>query len=171
MFKLAVPLLLACLLCACVQKQNKTSIFANSNTKKPYVVMVSFDGFRWDYPNLRAVANAGVSAELVPCFPTKTFPNHYSIATGLYPDHHGIVQNTFYAPDLKREYTMGSQSAVENGAFYGGEPIWVTAEKQNVRTASFYWVGSEARIKGFRPTYWKTYKCKIAEKSRIDTLL
>lgn len=138
--------------------------------------MVSFDGFRFDYPdsvecpNLEKIAEEGVKSELRPCFPSKTFPNHYSMVTGLYPDHHGIVQNTFFATDLNREFAMAKQASVENGSFFGGEPIWVTAEKQNVRTAMFYWVGSEARIKGFRPSYWKRYRDKTPTETRIDTL-
>jgi len=176
MLKLFFLLFSACLLVACSHRQGKYEIFKHSVTNKPYVIMVSFDGFRWDYPdsvvcpNLNKIASEGVRSELVPCFPTKTFPNHYSLATGLYPDHHGIVQNTFFATEIKKEYIMGKPSAVENGEFYGGEPIWVTAEKQNVRTAACYWVGSEARIKGFKPTYWKSYSNKMPDNARVDTL-
>jgi alkaline phosphatase D len=125
---------------------------------KNYVVLVSLDGFRWDYykiyntPNLNILARDGVKAErMISSFPTVTFPNHYSIATGLYPDHHGIISNSFAAPDLGLFYRMGDQAAVENPAFYGGEPIWVTAEKQGVRAASFFWVGSEAPVGGRHP--------------------
>jgi predicted AlkP superfamily pyrophosphatase or phosphodiesterase len=71
---------------------------------------------------------------MIPSFPTKTFPNHYTLATGLHPGNHGLVNNTFYAPDLDLMYRMGDRSAVENGAFYGGEPIWVTASKQGLIT-------------------------------------
>src|ERR1035437_4567211 len=92
---------------------------------KNYVVLVSLDGFRWDYnklyntPNLNKLALDGVKAErLIPSFPTKTFPNHYTIATGLYPDHHGLVDNSFPAPDLGLFYRMGDRAAVENPSFY-----------------------------------------------------
>ena len=96
-----------------------------------------------------------------------TFPNHYSIATGLYPDHHGLINNSFPAPDLGLFYRMGDRTAVENPAFYGGEPIWVTAEKQGVRSASFFWVGSEAK----HPAYWKKYDESVTYEARIDTVI
>ncbi len=151
------------------------------DSRKPfrnYVVMVSLDGFRWDYnkiyntPNLNRLASDGVKAErLIPSFPTKTFPNHYTIATGLYPDHHGIVDNSFQSSDLGLFYRMGDRAAVENPAFYGGEPIWVTAEKQGVRAASFFWVGSEAPVGGFHPSYWKKYDGMVTYEARIDTVI
>lgn len=145
--------------------------------KKPYLIVVSIDGCRWDYPDrtftptLDSIEKHGVRAvSLKPSFPTKTFPNHYSIATGLYPDNHGIVQNLFYAPKLEKSYTIRDRNAVENPEFYGGEPIWVTAERQGVKAASFYWVGSEAAIKGIRPTYWKKYKHGFPFEQRIDSV-
>jgi alkaline phosphatase D len=141
---------------------------------KNYVLLVSLDGFRWDYckiyntPNLNRLAREGVKAErLISSFPTVTFPNHYSIATGLYPDHHGLINNSFPAPDLGLFYRMGDRTAVENPAFYGGEPVWETAEKQGARSASFYWVGSEAR----HPTYWKKYDESVTFEARIDTVI
>ena len=83
------------------------SLLAQPVQNRPYVILVSLDGFRWDYgklymtPNLDELARTGVKAEaLIPSFPTKTFPNHYTIATGLYPDHHGIVNNSFYDPAI-----------------------------------------------------------------------
>lgn len=146
--------------------------------EKPYVVMVSLDAFRWDYdsihgtPVLDDIARNGVMAErLIPSFPTKTFPNHYSIATGLYPDHHGLVNNSFYAPDLDLVYRIGDRSMVGNGAFYGGEPLWVTAGKQGMTTASFYWVGSEAPIQGLQPDYWKPFDDEVPFGDRVNTVL
>jgi alkaline phosphatase D len=145
---------------------------------KNYVVLVSLDAFRWDYPslyntpNLNHLAKDGVNAErMISSFPTVTFPNHYSIATGLYPDHHGLINNSFPAPDLGLYYRMGDRAAVENPAFYGGEPIWVTAEKQGARSASFYWVGSEAPVGGSHPTYWKKYEESVTYEARIDTVV
>ncbi|MBE0677402.1 MAG: alkaline phosphatase family protein [Bacteroidales bacterium] len=144
----------------------------------PYVVMVSLDAFRWDYdsihgtPVLDDIARHGVMAErLIPSFPTKTFPNHYTIATGLYPDHHGLVNNSFYAPDLDLVYRIGDRAMVANGAFYGGEPMWVTARKQGMKSASFYWVGSEAPIQGMQPDYWKPFDDEVAFGDRVDTVL
>jgi predicted AlkP superfamily pyrophosphatase or phosphodiesterase len=141
---------------------------------KNYVLLVSLDGFRWDYskiyntPNLNKLAKEGVKAEwMYSSFPTVTFPNHYSIATGLYPDHHGLINNSFPAVDLGLFYRMGDRTAVENPAFYGGEPVWVTAEKQGVKSASFFWVGSEAR----HPAYWKRYDESVKYEARIDTVI
>lgn len=142
-----------------------------------YVVMLSLDGFRWDYsklyntPNLNRIAQEGVKAKsMIPCYPSKTFPNHYSMATGLYPDNHGIVNNSFYDPELGF-YAINDRQSVEFPDFYFGEPIWITAEKQGVRSASFYWVGSEAQIKGMQPTYWKKYNKKVPFSYRVDTVI
>jgi predicted AlkP superfamily pyrophosphatase or phosphodiesterase len=142
-----------------------------------YVVMLSMDGFRWDYasrvetPWLDYIASRGVMAAYSkPAFPTKTFPNHYSMATGLYPDNHGIVDNNFTCP-VNGTYRLGDRNSVENGAFYLGEPIWVTAEKQNVVSASYFWVGSEAPVQGMQPTYWKQYDGNVPFTNRIDTVI
>jgi alkaline phosphatase D len=159
------------------------SLFTAFTTRKTrkndnYVLLVSFDAFRWDYdriyntPNLNRLAEEGVKADrMIPSFPTVTFPNHYTIATGLYPDHHGLINNTFPAPELGLLYRIGDRSAVENPAFYGGEPIWLTAQKQGLKTASFYWVGSEAPIGGVHPDYWKKFNSSVLFRSRIDTVI
>lgn len=150
----------------------------SSSGSNQYVVMLSMDGCRWDYPqlahmpNLAAIAKRGVKAEsLQPSFPANTFPNHYSMATGLYPDNHGIVDNSFYAPDLGRGYWISNREAVEDGEFYEGEPIWVTAEKQGVKAASFFWVGSEADVQGIRPSIWKRYDGSVPYEARIDSVI
>jgi predicted AlkP superfamily pyrophosphatase or phosphodiesterase len=149
-----------------------------SDRETPYVVMVSLDAFRWDYdsiystPVLDDIADNGVMAvRLIPSFPTKTFPNHYSIVTGLYPDHHGLVNNSFYAPDLDLVYRIGDRAMVSNGAFYGGEPVWITARKAGLKTASFYWVGSEAPIMGMQPDFWKPFDEEVPFSDRVDTVL
>lgn len=146
--------------------------------KEQYVVMLSLDGFRWDYsqlvdtPSLESIARDGVKMEsLQPSFPSKTFPNHYSIATGLYPDNHGLVQNSFYDPEMDRYYQISDREAVEDGAFYAGEPIWVTAENQGLRTASFFWVGSEAPVQGIYPTRWKHYDHNFPYEARVDSVI
>ena len=143
-----------------------------------YVLLISMDGFRYDYldkantPNFDKLVNTGASAKaLIPVFTSKTFPNHYSIATGMYAENHGLIANTFFANDLNKQYSIRDRNAVENGAFYGGEPIWVTAESQNVISASYFWVGSEAVIKGLQPTYWKKYNQKVSFESRIDSVI
>lgn len=145
---------------------------------KPYVVMLSIDGFRWDYPdsvatpNLDKMAETGVKAKsLRPSYPTKTFPNHYSMATGLYPDHHGIVMNSFYDPELDDNYAVGKRESVEDPKFYAGEPIWVTAEKQGTKSASYFWVGSETPIQGIQPSIWKKYEHNFPFEQRIDSVI
>lgn len=147
-------------------------------TDKPYLIMLSFDGFRWDYPkkvetpNFDFIEKNGVKAKgIKSCFPTKTFPNHYSMATGLYPDNHGIVQNNFFDPKTRRSYAISNREAVQDGYFYGGEPIWVTAEKQGMNTATLFWVGSEAKIKGIRPQRWKPYNHNMPYEDRVDTII
>lgn len=157
--------------------KNNSSTNSGSDDK-PYLVMLSLDGFRWDYPlkaktpNFDRIAEKGVKAEsLRPCFPTKTFPNHYSIATGLYPDNHGIVLNNFYDPVLDAFYSPGTRESVENSNFYGGEPIWVTAEKQGILTASYFWIGTEAPVKGIQPAYWKRYEHNFPYTQRADSVI
>ncbi len=149
-----------------------------STESDEYVLLISMDGFRYDYldkastPNFDKIVNTGASAKaLVPIFISKTFPNHYSIVTGMYAENHGLIANTFYANDLQKQYSIRDRNAVENGKFYGGEPIWVTAEKQNVITASYFWVGSEAVIKNHQPTYWKKYDQKVTFNSRVDSVI
>jgi predicted AlkP superfamily pyrophosphatase or phosphodiesterase len=129
--------------------------------KKPYVILISADGFRYDLadkyqaPNLLRLREAGVAAtSMKPSFPTLTFPNHYSLATGLYPSHHGIVDNAFYDAKKKKAYFIKDRKAVRDGSWYGGTPIWVLAEQQQMLTASFYWVGTEAPIQGIYSTYF-----------------
>ncbi len=150
---------------------------AQQPDKKPYLVVLSLDGFRWDYPqhfstpNLNMMAKEGVHANsLIPCFPTKTFPNHYSIATGLYPDHHGIIQNSFYVPGIGTFEPTNRQS-IMNGAYYEGEPIWLTAENQGMKSACCFWVGSEAPIKGKYPSIWLPYNQDLPFTSRIDSVI
>ena len=149
----------------------------NNENNQPYVVMVSLDGFRWDYtqyantPVLDSLAKVGVIAEaLIPSFPTKTFPNHYTMATGLYPDHHGIVLNGFYSDDHKADYNKGDKSTVGDSKFYSGEPIWTTSELQGVKSATLFWVGSEAESKGVRPTLWEKYEHNMPFEDRIDSI-
>ena len=140
--------------------------------------MISFDGFRSDYldwydtPNMDNFISNGVRAEgLIPVFVSKTFPNHYSIATGLYAENHGLIGNHFYDPLLDDEYSLSDRSKVEDPKFYEGEPIWVTAEKNNIQTASYFWVGSEAPIKNTYPTRWKRYDHDFPFDSRIDSVV
>jgi len=151
--------------------------FRHKSRQEHYVVVVSLDGFRSDYPDrakvptLDSLAKVGVKSAFRPCFPSVTFPNHYAMATGLHPDHNGLINNYFYASDLKRVYRLGDREAVANPAFYGGEPIWITAEKQGVKTASFFWVGTETPIQGRQPSIWKKYDKSVSYTDRADSVV
>ena len=141
--------------------------------KERYVVVLSMDGFRSDYPShahtptLDSLACVGVKAAFRPSFPSVTFPNHYSMATGLHPDHHGLVNNFFYAPDLDSVYVMGNP----NPAFFGGEPIWNTAERQGLTANIFMWPGSEVPIGGRQATVWTRYSSKPDYYQRADWVI
>lgn len=168
---IAVTFLLSC-------KTENNNNNNQSKNKDQYVIMLSMDGFRWDYtdrvntPNFDKIAEIGVKAEsLMASFPTKTFPNHYTISTGLYPDNHGIVNNTFYMPDRDEMYQIRNRDMVEDGSIYEGEPIWVTAEKQGLKTASYFWVGSEADVEGIQPGIWKSYDGSVPYTDRIDSVI
>ena len=122
-------------------------------------------------PNLKALAARGVRAEgLIPSFPSKTFPNHYTIVTGLYPDHHGIVSNNIDEPGFPERFTMASETA-KNGRWWGGEPLWVTAIGQGQRAASMFWPGSEAPIRGVRPNEWRPFDDKLPNGDRVRQVL
>jgi len=149
--------------------------------KQHYLVLVSLDGFRWDYArrdnakNLLELGKAGVWAPegMLPSYPSLTFPNHYTIVTGLYPEHNGIVANSFLDPARGARYSMYDAQTVTDGSWYGGVPLWSLAESQGMRTASLLWVGSGAKIAGFRPSYNATYDAKTessaaGRQARID---
>lgn len=149
-----------------------------TSQEKPYVILVSFDGFRWDYsnntptPTFDSIEANGVRAKsLKPSFPTKTFPNHYTIATGLYPDNHGIVHNTFFVPEKESVYKIADRTKVQDGYYYKGTPIWNLAETQGIKSASFFWVGSEANIQSQQASYWKEYEHSFPFEQRIDTVI
>ena len=154
---------------------------ANSDAaqKAHYVVLVSLDGFRWDYAkrdgaaHLLALGKQGVWAPegMLPSFPSLTFPNHFTIVTGLYPEHHGLVANSFYDPAKQARYAIGDSAAVTEGGWYTGTPLWSLAESQGMRTACFFWPGSEAKIAGYRPTYYMHFDNKTDDNARIDQVL
>jgi predicted AlkP superfamily pyrophosphatase or phosphodiesterase len=143
----------------------------------PVLILVSFDGWRWDYinrwpaPNLKALAARGVRATaLIPSFPVLTFPNHYTIVTGLYPEHHGIVANTMRDPALPERFSM-SAATEKDGRWWGGEPVWVTAIRHGLRAATMLWPGSEAAIGGVRPTYAVPYDQRPPRLERVRQVL
>ncbi len=163
LFRLRLLLLAIALACA-------------SFAQKHYVVMVSLDGFRYDYadryaaPNINAIREEGAAATaLIPCFPSVTFSNHLSIITGLYPEHHGIVMNRFYDPLRDAEYS-NSKTATD-GTWYSGKPLWVLAEEQNVKSAAMFWPGSDAEIGGVRPSYWFPYDGSVSDEERVNRVL
>ena len=152
---------------------------AQNATSSP-LILISIDGFRPDYlnrqvtPNLNALAAKGVRAEAMhPSFPSKTFPNHYTIVTGLRPDRHGVVDNTMEDSAIPGvRFYLGNQAAVTDRRWWDqAEPIWVSAEKKGIRSATMFWPGSEADIQGVRPSQWSVFDGKLAANDRVDTLL
>ncbi|HVU23077.1 MAG TPA: ectonucleotide pyrophosphatase/phosphodiesterase [Opitutus sp.] len=146
---------------------------------RPPLVLVSLDAFRWDYcslhpeatPHLRALAAEGVTAQgLISVFPSNTFPNHYSIVTGLYPAHHGIINNEMFDAAAGQFFNY-KLPGFSDSRWWRGEPIWVTAIKQGGNAASWFWVGSEAVIKGVRPMIWHPFDPKVPFESRLDEML
>lgn len=144
---------------------------------QPRVIILGFDGFARRYldadsaPALHAFARCGVTARwMIPSFPSLTFPNFYALATGLYPDHSGIVSNGFVDPSFDSAFVYKDPIARET-RWWGGEPIWVTTAKQGVRSATMFWVGSDAKIEGTRPTQWYSYSHTEPFGARVDSLL
>lgn len=149
--------------------------------KQHYVVLVSLDGFRWDYAvresatHLLALGKQGVWAPqgMLPSFPSLTFPNHFTLVTGLYPEHHGLVANNFYDETKKARYAISDAQAVTDGSWYSGTPLWSLAESQGMRAACLFWPGSEATIAGYQPTWYvrfdsKTEATDAVQQARID---
>ena len=147
---------------------------------KHYVILVSLDGFRYDYPakygapHIQSMATAGASAPdgMLPSFPSLTFPNHLSLVTGLYPEHHGIVANSFYdparTPEQGQTYVYTQSKTNGDGTWYSGTPLWSLAEQQGMRSACFFWPGSEAEIAGKRPSYYLKFDNKLDDKKRVE---
>jgi alkaline phosphatase D len=147
-----------------------------SQRERPYVLLVSIDGFRHDYaalhgaPNLDRIAAEGVRAEaLIPSFPSSTFPNHHAIATGMYPGHHGIVNNVFFDPGRRERFVYSRDGS--DGSWYGGTPLWVLAEQQGVRTAAFFWPGTDGEIQGTRPSEYRRYDESVSNRERVEQVL
>ena len=167
------PAVLVCLLFACSPGRS-----VPSPARAPALVLVSIDGFRPDYLNrpeavqLQGIARQGVRARTMePVFPTKTFPNHYTLVTGLYPEHHGIVANTMEDSLLGGRFALSNRAAVGDARWWGGEPIWLTAQRQGRRTAATFWPGSEAPIGGQRPTWWAPYDGAVPYARRVSDAL
>jgi alkaline phosphatase D len=146
---------------------------------KHYVVLVSLDGFRYDYPrrygapHLLQLGFRGASAPegMLPVYPSLTFPNHISIVTGLYPEHHGIVANSFWDPAREQTYVYTQPQSNSDGSWYNGTPLWVLAEQQGMRSACLFWPGSEAEIQGKRPSYYLHFDDKLDDEKRVDQVV
>ena len=152
-------------------------LFQTISYGREYILFISLDGFRYDYankvetPNLDYIESIGVKASsLIPVFPSLTFPNHFSMATGCYPDKHGIIGNTFFSKRIDKLYKISDRSSVENKKFYLSEPIWNTIQRYGKKSATFFWVGSEAPIGGTYPNYYKRYDKSVSYQSRVDTM-
>lgn len=143
------------------------------------VILISVDGFRSDYldrgitPHMSDLAGRGVRADMRAAFPTKTFPNHYTLVTGLRPDRHGLVDNVMQDPDLPgRVFRLGNRAEVTDPVWWNdGTPIWVSAERAGLTTATLFWPGSEAEIDGVRPTHWRTFDQTMSAEARVDQVL
>ena len=149
-----------------------------NSEERPYLILISLDGFRWDYPDryptpaLDQLAARGVRAKaLRPVFPTLTFPNHYTIATGLYPARHGLVANRFRDSETGEWFVHKQKDTAQDGHWYSGEPIWVAAEKAGLGAAAYFYVGTEADIQGIRPRYWYSYNKKVDGMKRVRQVL
>ncbi len=148
--------------------------FGQQNPSAP-LLLIGIDGLRWDIidrhsaPNLRRLAQEGVRAQgLIPVMPSKTFPNFYAIATGLYPEHNGVLDNTTYDEVLETTFRMSNQ---DDARWFEGEPIWSTAEAQGVRAATMFWVGSGVKSGGRRPSYWHPFDDSVPNEERVAQVL
>ena len=146
---------------------------------KKTTIVISCDGFRWDYsemydtPFLDLMARQGVKGELVPSFPSKTFPNHYTLATGLRPEHHCIIANSFLNRATGAHFSLSNPKTKYDARFYHGEPLWLTAQRQGLHTAVFYWPGSDVAIDGHYPDLWHSYdeKPHLTFTQRVDGIM
>ena len=144
------------------------------------LILISLDGFRWDYtekyaaesPTLRRLKREGASVRgLVPVFPSNTFPNHYTLVTGLHPAKHGIVNNDFFDPESGQFFRYNQPASALDPRWWRGEPIWVTAIRQGRKAATAFWVGSEVPIGGVRPTFWQRFDYSVPFAQRLDELV
>ena len=169
-----VLLLVAFVVGACTGPERRAENVARSDP----LILISIDGFRADYldrgvtPTLASLAADGVRADaLKPAFPTLTFPNHYTLVTGLYPDHHGIVDNRMVDPVTGKSFVYKDDATIADPAWWGGEPLWVGVEKQGRHAATMFWPGSDVAIDGVRPSHWQHFDAKLPPNQRVDTLL
>lgn len=168
-------ILLALLFAGCAT--SRRSAVATAPQEKQYAVILSMDAFRWDLagrshtPTLDSLARVGTYAEIYPVYPSNTFPSHYAMATGLHPDHHGVVNNGFYDRTQGRRLSVFDSLDVRTPGFWGGEPIWNTAERQGLTANIFMWPGSEVPIGGRQATVWTRYSSKPDYYQRADWVI
>lgn len=170
LFSILLVMILQVLFPALVQAQQ-----TDQPGEPPLLLLIGIDGLKWDIidrhpaPALQSIVQQGVRVEsLVPVMPSKTFPNFYAIATGLYPEHNGVLDNATYDPSLDTIFRMSTQ---DDPRWFEGEPIWITAEKQGVRAATMFWVGSAAEIGGRRPSYWRPFDGSVPNQARVQQVL
>ena len=150
-------------------------IYSPAHAEKPLTLLVGVDGFRWDIldrydlPNLERLAQGGVRVKhLQPVMPSKTFPNFYAIATGLYPENNGVLGNAGYDPVLDKTFRMSDQ---DDHRWFEGEPIWITVEKQNKIAATMFWVGTAATYEGIRLSYWRPFDGSVTNAERVAQVM
>ncbi len=154
-------------------------LIVSGASARRYTVMMSLDGFRWDYtrtyhtPFLDRLGHQGVAGVMRPSFPSVTFPNHYTLATGLVPDHHGIIANSFTDKATGLRFSLGDKVTKQDPRFWGGEPVWLTAQRQGVKVGVVYWPGSDVAIQGQYPAYYQDYEKKplLSYAERIGEVL
>lgn len=175
-FKKYFVTLLFLIVCACSTSPSRPQLLAIPEIK-PTVILISIDGFRADYldkyeaPHLKKLALDGVHAKsMIPVFPSITFPSHYSMVTGLHPEHHGILSNSMNDPELGK-FTLSDQKVLHDGRWWGGEPIWLTVQKQGQKSATLFWPGSDVKIAGQFPNYYRSYEKGFAYSKRVQQIL
>jgi predicted AlkP superfamily pyrophosphatase or phosphodiesterase len=179
MMRNCAVVLLALGLMGCITPQKAVTRTPAAGQRAP-VILISVDGLRPDYldrgvtPNINALAASGVRAKAMrPSFPSLTFPNHYTLVTGMRPDTHGVVNNTMEDPRIpEAKFSLGNRAAVVDRRWWdSAEPVWVTAENAGVRTATMFWPGSEAPIHGVQPRQWMPFDAKLPNSARIAQIL
>ncbi|HVK41773.1 MAG TPA: ectonucleotide pyrophosphatase/phosphodiesterase [Phenylobacterium sp.] len=173
---IAAPWLIALTLTACAHSPSPDLA---GQAPAPPVILISIDGFRADYlargftPTLSRLATQGVHGAIRPSFPSKTFPNHYTLVTGLRPDRHGIVDNNMIDPEIpETTFALSNKAVVRDARWWNdGTPIWVSAERAGIGSAVLFWPGSEAPIQGVRPSAWRPYDQSISASARVDQVL
>ena len=180
MFKNLISLILAGFLLAGAPALAATTpelddpVGEKTEQRDPVTILISIDGFRPDYlergitPNLSALAASGIYGPMRPSFPSKTFPNHWTLVTGKTPDHHGIVGNTM--EDAARPGEVFKMATQDPFWWNQAEPIWITAEKQGIRSATMFWPGSEVDFNGVRPADWWPFNQKLSNDRRIKSI-